>query len=103
METHITIQVQCVKPSWIGYEKNNNYRLYVNDDLVTERTWLWDINTVIEENIHLAVDPGTAVTLRLDPILSPNSVAQFGLRVLKVNGWPRPDFGGESMHLSFAI
>jgi hypothetical protein len=35
--------------------------------------------------------------------LSPNSVAQFGLRVLKVNGWPRPDFGGESMHLSFAI
>lgn len=98
----ITVQVHCLKPSWIGYE-NNNYRLYVNDDLITERTWIWDLNTVIEETIQLDVDSGTAVTLKLEPILIPNSIAQFGLRWLKVNGWPRPDFGGESTQLSFAI
>lgn len=102
METHITVQVQCLKPSWVNYE-NNNYRLFVNDDLVTERTWIWGLDTVIEENIQLDVDPGTAVTLRLEPILQSNSVAEFGLRQLKVNGFPRPDFGGESTHLSFAI
>jgi len=98
----ITVQVHCLKPSWINHE-DNRYRLYANDELMTERTWIWGLDTVIEENIQLDVDPGTAVTLRLEPILKPNSVAQFGLRWLKVNGWPRPDFGGESTHLSFAI
>jgi hypothetical protein len=33
------------------------YRLYVNDELFTERTWLWD-NVYLEESIAISAPPG---------------------------------------------
>jgi hypothetical protein len=36
------------------------YRIYVNDDLLTERTWIWTTyDTYIRENIEVDIDPGT--------------------------------------------
>ena len=103
MEVHVTVQVHCIKPSWINYEKNR-YRLYVNDYLLTERDWVWDADTYIEEAISIDVDPGSINFVKIEPILNPlNSVAKFGLRILKVNGFPRPDLGGEMLGLSFPV
>jgi hypothetical protein len=45
-ETSITVEVHALQPRWI-YIEQPKYRLYVNNDLITERTWIWDLNTFI--------------------------------------------------------
>ena len=102
METHVTIQIHALKPSWINHEKNR-YRLYIDDCLLTERDWIWELHHYIEEDIWIDSNPENTHTLRLEPILHPKSVAQFGLKTLRVNGWPKPDGGGELTELSFKV
>ena len=101
-DTHVTIQIHVLKPSWINREKNR-YRLYIDEYLLTERDWIWDMNTYIDEDIWIDSEPGRAHSLRIEPILQSKSVAQFGLRTLRVNGWPKPDLGGELTELSITV
>jgi len=101
-EVNLRVQVQVLQPRWIDSE-TNKYRLYVNDDLITERTWIWNINSVVEEDIWIEVPINIAHIIRIEPILVTKSIAQFGLRNFKVNGWPKPDLGGARTELSFII
>ena len=55
MLTRIKVEVHCLQPRWADVEKCS-YRLYLNDELMTERTWVWDINTWIEEQMLVEVD-----------------------------------------------
>ena len=103
IETKITVQVHPLQPRWI-YIEQPKYRLYVNDDLITERTWIWDIDTFIEENLQVEVPLGINHTIRLDLIKSdPTHLSQFGLQNLKINGFPKPDHGGHRSELSFIL
>ena len=102
METHVTREVYALKPTWVHHEKNR-YRLYINEDLLTERDWIWELNTSIEEDIWVDLDPAVTNNIRLEPLIQPNSVAQFGLRTLRVNGWPKPDGGGDKLEVSIPL
>jgi hypothetical protein len=100
---NIIAQVQALQPRWIDHE-HNSYRLYINDDLITERTWIWNIDTVIEENVWVELSSHVVHTIRLHPIRIPNSsIAQFGLRNFRINDNPIPDQGGTETQLSFII
>jgi hypothetical protein len=102
-ETAITVQIHALQPNWIEHEKPK-YRLYINDDLITERTWIWDMQTYIEEDLRVEVSPGVNHTIRLDLIKdNPMHLAQFGLQNLRINGWPKPDHGGHRSELSFIL
>jgi hypothetical protein len=101
-ETNITVQIHALQPRWIDLEKPR-YRLYVNDDLITERTWVWDIQTYIEENIWVEIPQGINY-IRLDLVkLKPMDLSQFGLQNLRIDGWPKPDHGGHRSSLSFIL
>ena len=51
------VQVLCdVKCTWEGLPPV--YRVYVNDELFTERTWTWDDNYYLEEMIQIEADAG---------------------------------------------
>jgi hypothetical protein len=60
------------------------YRLYVNDELFSERTWIWTDST-LEENLQIEAEPGV-YTLRYD-LLSPN-LAQLKVGSLSVDYGP---------------
>jgi hypothetical protein len=53
-----SIQVQCdVYCRWDG--NDTRYRLYVNDELFTERSWIWnDKEYYLEEVITIEAPPG---------------------------------------------
>jgi len=34
------------------------YRVYVDNDLLTERNWIWPVNVYVRENIEVDVEPG---------------------------------------------
>jgi hypothetical protein len=102
-EVSLRVQVHCLQPNWIRHE-NSRYRLYVNDDLITERTWIWDMNTYIEESLLVDVSEQISHIIRLETILdNPHSLTQFGLQNFYVNGWPKPHYGGDRVQLSFMI
>jgi hypothetical protein len=101
METSVTVQVHALKPSWIRVEQNK-YRLYVNGDLITERDWIWDLNTYIEEKFFINAKRDSIVNIRLDPLIIPQiSDAEFVLQNLKVNDIYIPTEA--SLQLSFKI
>jgi hypothetical protein len=102
-EVNLKVQVQLLQPRWSEPFATNNYRLYVNDDLITERSWIWDFNTVIDEDIWVEVPTHISHIIRLEPIIDHRSIAQFGLRNFRVNNWPKPDWGGAKTQLSFII
>ena len=102
-EVSLRVQIHCLQPNWVEHE-NSRYRLYVNDDLITERTWIWPVNTYIEEDLLVDVTERESHIVRLETILdNPRSLTQFGLQNFTVNGWPKPHYSGDRTQLSFII
>lgn len=58
---------------WEGLEPA--YRVYVNDELFTERTWRWT-DSYINETLQISAVPGV-YSIRLEPVL-PN-LARFSV------------------------
>ena len=56
------------------------YRLYVNDELFTERTWIWE-NVYLEEVITILAEPGDYV-IRYE--LVPGTTAGLNIQNLRV-------------------
>jgi len=56
------------------------YRLYVNDELFTERTWIWQ-NVYLEEVIPILAEPGDYV-IRYE--LVPGTTAGLNIQNLRV-------------------
>jgi hypothetical protein len=61
------------------------YRVYVDGDLLTERTWIWPAYEVfIKENIEVDIESGEhRVTVE-----NTNTVSNFSYKNLVVNGQP---------------
>lgn len=77
-EVKISVEVTCkwaVKPP--------AYRIYVDDDLLTERSYIWGPNQFVKENIIVNIDAGPH-TFRLEPV-NPN-IKGFEYANFKVDG-----------------
>jgi len=55
MQTEFVIVVADVNCEWSG--ESPRYRCYVNDELFTERTWIWP-DMYLEESIQIQAEPG---------------------------------------------
>ena len=102
METTISVEVHATQPNWIEHELSG-YRIYVNDDLITERTWVWDINTFIDENIIVDLSPNITHNIRVDPAYVQRGVAKFSLSNLRVNNMHQVSNIEYGKQLSFII
>jgi hypothetical protein len=49
-----TCDVRC---SWNEFDPPPRYRCYVNDELFTERTWIWR-DVFLEESFQILAEPG---------------------------------------------
>lgn len=77
------VQVLCdVHCDWEGLPPN--YRLYVNDELFTERTWVWT-NEYLEEMLQIEAEPGEYV-IRYE--LVPPYLAQLKVENIRVERGP---------------
>ena len=85
-EFNVTLDVHC-KP-WTDVAET--YRLYVDDDLITERTFIWDKRTnFIREHVALELAPGTH-TVRVEkpnPRLTAHKI-MFDVKNLTLDGEP---------------
>ena len=82
--THIKVEVHCARPAWAELHwdfkyRDSRYRLYVDDDLITERTWIWNNSTFLQENLWVNIDPSATHTLKLESVTHIPEQAKFSL------------------------
>jgi len=83
-ETNIKFDVVCD-----NYEPNIKipdpiYRIFINNDLITERTWIWDKATKITEDIWCIMVPFTEYVIKLVPISKQYEPKQFTINNLAI-------------------
>lgn len=55
MIVKLNVNINCPKLGWIKL-LDTKYRVYVDEELITERNWSWDYYTYIDENIWVDLD-----------------------------------------------
>ena len=80
----LSVEVHCLQPRWVADEKSN-YRLYVDNELLTERTWIWDRDTYIQETLIVDVSKSETHTVSLEVIKAdPYYLTQLTLKNLVI-------------------
>lgn len=88
---NLSVEVHCKIPGWVSEPhnssyRNNIYRLYINGDLYTERSWLWDYNhTYILEDIWSQLGKNIQYKLELVPIMKNAAQAKFRLEKFRAS------------------
>jgi len=96
--TQISLEVHCLGPSWVQTERNR-YRLYINNEMLVERDWIWPTHQYINENIWANITPGILNTIKLKSILqtvsffnkdatvtfTSQSIAKFAIKNVNIN------------------
>jgi len=91
MEIGITVEVHCQQPLWaINHRedryRDSKYRLYIDNDLITERSWLWNNSTFLQENLWANLHPAAEHTLTIEPVTYIPEQAKFSLAAFKIEG-----------------
>jgi|688.fasta_scaffold1376230_2 hypothetical protein len=81
---NLTVDVLCSRScqSILNRDETTLYRLYFNNDLLTERTWIWKNNICVKENIWVYTK--TTNLLTIQPIINLPEPAIFTLSNLQV-------------------
>lgn len=75
------VRVLCdIYCEWEGLAPT--YRVYVNDELFAERTWIWEDNLFLEELLQIEADPGE-YTIRHE--LVPPNLATLTVKNIRVD------------------
>ena len=103
METTISVEFHCLQPRWVQTE-NSKYQIYIDDELMAERDWIWDQSIYVNEHMIADISPGVSHTVRVDVIKSKREyLTQLGLNNLIVNNTPQNSWDGHRDNLSFMI
>lgn len=82
-EVKLSVDVMC---NWLGY--NPAYRIYVDGDLITERTYRWNNDhEFVREHILVYLNAGTH-TLKLEKVRNRDSLSDFDLKNFAINDQP---------------
>ena len=81
-EVNLKFEVHCQRPTWARFNVNrkyvdSKYRIYVNNDLIVERSWIWDNNIFLKEDVWAIADQ--EYMLELEPVVYISEQAVFTL------------------------
>jgi len=60
------------------------YRIYINDNLITKRSWVWKNDILLDESIWIYGEHDTDYILQLEPILFVPDQATFKFKNFRV-------------------
>lgn len=105
---NILIDIHCSRPNWALEYHNANvlhpiYRIYINNDLITERSWLWADENLIREDIWAELDTSAVHKIKLQPILKLAGMAKFKVDNLVVDNKPAVIQDFNDLEVSFTI
>lgn len=89
---NLLVEVHCYIPDWVTLDynqkfRNSIYRIYLDNDLLTERSWIWDYSRIyILEDIWIYTERNKDYTLKLEPVLKNPAQAKFRLANFHIKG-----------------
>ena len=89
IETNLIFEVSCHRPPWaiknnLSKFTDSRYRIYANDDLITERSWIWNNGIKLLENIWLNLESNKEYKLRIEPVVAVPEQAKFNIDNFKI-------------------
>ena len=107
-DTNITVEVHCFRPLWGQHNRikmfnDSKYRIYINQDLITERSWIWDNDTFLLENIWIHADKSNEYVLKLEPIVTIPEQAKFCLENLKSKNLEITNKAIDDLQINFTL
>lgn len=104
---NLTVDVHCIRPDWVFYPANKEYltptyRIYINGDLLTERTWVWENNFIVREEIWIHAIQHRLYTITLESVLNNPAQATFILDNLLLTRLHQQEIVNQNT-LSFAL
>lgn len=86
----LSVDVHCTIPSWVTHHpdpayRRTIYRVYVDGELFTERTWIYGNNIYLEEQLYASLDSNVVHKLEIVPVLKNVSQAKFSITNFKIN------------------
>ena len=83
MNLNLVFETHCIIPPWASsnpkYAESARYRVYVDNDLITERNWIWDNNVFLKESIWVEINDDAEHTIKIEPILQNPKQAEFAV------------------------
>ena len=106
--THITVEVHCVRPTWAKQHweekyRDSRYRLYIDDELIIERTWIWDDSTFLQENLWISIDSMPTHTLKLESVTYIPEQAEFSLQSIESVNYSLTTVSTTPTEISFKV
>jgi hypothetical protein len=91
-QVHLSVEVHST-----NHTPNAIYRLYADNDLLTERQWIWNSNTYITEKVHVHLPLGVH-KIRLESV----NCNDFSLDNFKINS-VKEYFNRASKEIRFVV
>lgn len=101
MSVHqIDIDILCDIPSWVQDHhdlefQDTKYRIYVDDDLLTERDWDLGNNLYVKERMWIHSDKDQEHIFRLVPVIKSKTQAKFTLRNFMIDEKEHTQYPGD--------
>lgn len=76
----IFAEVHCTQPSWALLDlrfDRPKYRLYVNEELLVERSWNFGNDQLVDEEIYAKLELKKEYVIRVEPVVKPPVQAKF--------------------------
>ncbi len=76
----LSIEIHCSQPNWAKLQPETVcpcYRLYLNNELITERSWQFGDNYFINEEIYANLEIDNTYKLTLEPLIKIPGLAKF--------------------------
>ena len=107
-DVNITIEVHCIRPPWGQYNfikmfTDSRYRIYINNDLITERSWIWANDIFLLENIWIHADKNHEYILKLEPVVTIPEQAKFFLENIKFKNLNAESNKIDDMQVNFSL
>ena len=85
-DVNLEVEIYCHVAKWTEAENLKSiipdpiYRVYVDDDLLTERTWIWNNTVFIKENVWARLNVNRTHCFKIEPIIANPAQARFNLK-----------------------
>ena len=102
-DINISVEIHPIAPNRIKRDQPK-YRIYVNEELIVERTWIWNKLAYIQENLLVDLPNRVNHVIRVETIKNnPAHISRFILQNLICNSITKSNQTEQLSELSFIL
>lgn len=102
-DVNISVEIHPIAPNRIKRDQPK-YRIYIDDELIVERTWIWNKLAYIEENLLVDLPTSINHVIKVETIKNdPKHISQFVLQNLICNSISKSNQTEQLSELSFIL